>query len=156
MCKLGNWRIVQVKGNIKDRVDRHFIREYLYTLSMHGRQFKSEAYLKENVFFLQMYENVGQGLGMWIHENGKINGCGTLYERGGTVEGLRDEISILAKKFDSMELVMHVGEDFQSHKCEASIIVKDGKATISAPMIQTLRNTDYNTNKLIKLFRKFF
>jgi hypothetical protein len=68
------------------------------------------------------------GLGDWTGET--MSAIGNLAERDYDVEDVAEQLKELAKVAPSLNLKVHVGGDYESLDCVATVICKDGVVTI--------------------------
>lgn len=76
------------------------------------------------------------GLGDWPNET--ISAIGNLAERDYDVESVAEQLKELIKIAPSLDLIVHVGGDYESLDCVATVKCKDGVVTIFDPEIKTL------------------
>lgn len=142
---MGDWRTVNIKGKIsKDEVNA--AREFL----------KSDYYREDSVYYLQFSEGLCS-VGEWVKEDGTIDAIGNVYERDCNNEDLLRELTVLAEKFPTLDIILHSGSNWESLTCSASFVVKDGKCEQKEPMIPELHeisSAQIYTN-LAKAFGRF-
>jgi len=80
------------------------------------------------------------GLGNWVKP--VVNAVGNLAERNYTVESVANVLKLIAEKWDGVELTIHVGGDYESDECIATVILKNGKVDILPPQIEKLPELD--------------
>lgn len=120
---MGDWRTVNIKGRIsKDEVNA--ARDFL----------KSNYWREDGVYYLQFSEGLCS-IGEWIREDGIIDVIGNVYERDCENEDLLAELTVLAEKFPTLDIILHSGSNWESLTCSASFVVKDGKCEQKEPMI---------------------
>jgi hypothetical protein len=76
------------------------------------------------------------GLGDWANES--ISALGNLAERDYGVEDIAEQLEKLVKEAPSLKVKIHVGGDYESLKCAATVICEDGKVSIDEPEIKEL------------------
>lgn len=76
------------------------------------------------------------GLGDWAGE--RINVVGNLAERDYGTSDIVQQLKKLAEVAPSLDVVIHVGGDYESLECVDTIKCKNGEVTIVEPQIKTL------------------
>ena len=133
---MGNWRTVQIIGEVKDKNEVDSIIKYLTV----GDDYESPA-SEDDIFYLQFGEGLC-GLNQWVKNNGKINIVGNVYERDCEIEDLEKELKILADKFKSLDIILHTGGEYESLDCIASFEVHNGMVERKEPLIKGLDEFD--------------
>lgn len=129
---MGNWRTVQLKGSVAPE-DAAAIRAYLQV----DKQTYESPTSEDDIFFLQFGTGLC-GLNQWVNQDGTIEAVGNVFERGCDLDNLEEELNILAKKFPSLLLMLHAGDDYESKNCVATFIVQQEKVEKSQPLITDL------------------
>lgn len=116
------------------------------TVNMHGVCSKKDLpKLKEAVCIGNDWERFGClshsgnsicGLGAWPAET--INAIGNLSERDYGAEDVKNELQALADACPSLEMKVHIGGDYESKKCIATVTCTKGRVTLGKPEIETL------------------
>lgn len=78
------------------------------------------------------------GINQWVKSNGKINVVGNVFERDCELIDLEKEMNVLAKKYNSLDLVLHAGGSYESTECTASFVVKNGIVNRCKPMVKEI------------------
>jgi hypothetical protein len=145
---MGNWRTVEIKGEVKNKAEVSEIRNYL----TYDRNTYESAASNDGIYCLQFGESLC-GINKWIDQSGIIDASGNVWERDCEIEDLKNELETLASKFLSLELTLNAGDDYESENCVASFIVKDGKVEQVDPLVKELNgiNQDYMTANLMKM-----
>jgi len=106
---------------------------------------------KEDVSALKKFVNTGDdwskfhclcnsgglcGLGDWATET--ISASGNLAERDFSASDVKEAIEDALKKAPSLTLKVHVGGDYESLECVATVNCKDGEVTIDEPEIKEI------------------
>jgi len=73
------------------------------------------------------------GLGNWTGE--EISADGNLYERNFTVDDVAAAVTYLASAAPGLELIVHCGDNWESHECVATVRLLDGRVTVGAPEV---------------------
>lgn len=144
---MGDWRTIELKGNVHNEEDVNKIIKYL---TVSRETYNSEAY-DYGIYYLQFGTGLC-GINQWVNEDGTIDICGNVYERDCEVEDLQSELTILANKFHSLDMVLHVGDNYESKDCVVSFMVKNGKVEKVDPMISELSGID-NGRMMSNLFK---
>ena len=76
------------------------------------------------------------GLGSWPAEN--INATGNLAERDYDSEDIAEKLKEIVIEVPSLKLKVHVGGDYESSDCVATVNCVDGKVTIDAAEVKKL------------------
>ena len=76
------------------------------------------------------------GLGDWTGET--MSAIGNLAERDYSADDVAEQLKELAKVAPSIDLIVHVGGDYESLDCVATVKCKDGAVTMHEPEITTL------------------
>jgi len=134
---MGNWRTVELKGKVTNRDEIEKMIDYL---TVDQNSCTSQAY-NDEIFYLQFGTGL-YGINQWINNDGSIDICGNVYERDCAIEDLHNELSILAAKFPSLELILHVGGDYESTECILSFIVKNSEVKKVKPLVNKLNGID--------------
>ena len=80
------------------------------------------------------------GLPVWAFE--RIDVTGNLAERDYGHQDIADTLEWIMKKAPSLDVKVHVGGDYESLDCVATITAKDGKASIGDPEVERLEDID--------------
>jgi hypothetical protein len=131
---MGMWRTIQVEGKITGRSNIDTIIDYL---TVDKRTYDSKAYEEDEIFYLQFGNGV-YGINQWIKSDSSIDAVGNVYERDCTIDDLFNELSKLAKKFPTLDMYLHAGDDYESRTCVCSFIIKDGEVSKVEPLINEL------------------
>lgn len=144
---MGNWITVNIEG----KVNKDEAKEMLEWLTVDRQTYSSIAEEQLGVYYLQISQGVC-GLGDWIKEDGTLSGIGNVFERDCEPQDLLNEAQVLCKQFKSLELTVHVGGDYESTECVATIIGNKDKVELLEPQIKTLGeiSTDQMQNNLLK------
>ena len=135
---MGNWRTVNISGHIgADEIDA--ARELLTRAANYDSWMYDDGENEEicSLFCLAFGEGLC-GLRDWIRPNGTINAVGNLHERDFDNDDIEKALSILAKRFPTLELTLHSGDDWESLHCTATFHVKDGECKRCPPEIEEL------------------
>ena len=135
---MGNWRTVNISGHIgTDEIDA--ARELLTRVADYDSWMYDDGENEElcSLFCLAFGEGLC-GLRDWIRPSGNINAVGNLYERDFDNDDIEKALSILAKRFPTLELTLHSGDDWESLHCTATFHVKDGECKRCPPEIEEL------------------
>lgn len=135
---MGNWRTVNISGHIgADEIDA--ARELLTRAANYDPWMYDDG---ENEELCSLYcLAFGKGLcGLhdWIRPSGNINAIGNLYERDFDNDDIEKALSVLARKFPTLVLTLHSGDDWESLRCTATFHVKDGACRRCPPEIDEL------------------
>lgn len=76
------------------------------------------------------------GLGRWVAE--EIHGDGNLAERDYDAEDVAETLRALVEVAPSLRLKVHVGGDYESLDCVATVTAQDGTVTVGPPERATL------------------
>lgn len=120
---MGNWTTVHISGSCETD-DLPALKEAVNT----GEDWEA----------FHCLSNTGGlcGLGDWTGET--MSAIGNLAERDYGVESVAEQLKELVKVAPSLSLVVHVGGDYESLDCIATVKCKDGAVTIHKPEITTL------------------
>lgn len=135
---MGNWRTVNISGHIgADEIDA--ARELLTRAADYDSWMYGDGENEElcSLFCLAFGEGLC-GLRDWIRPSGTINAVGNLHERDFDNDDIEKALSILAKRFPTLELTLHSGDDWESLHCTATFHVKDGECKRCPPEIEEL------------------
>jgi len=135
---MGNWRTVNISGHIgADEIDA--ARELLTRAANYDSWMYGDGENEElcSLFCLAFGEGLC-GLRDWIRPSGNINAVGNLHERDFDNDDIEKALSILAKRFPTLELTLHSGDDWESLHCTATFHVKDGECKRCPPEIKEL------------------
>lgn len=149
---MGNWRTVQIIGEVKNYEE---VGQLINYLTVDKNNYTSKAY-NDDIYYLQF--GIGLcGLNQWVNFNGKINTIGNVFERDCEIEDLEKELNILANKFKSLDITLHVGDDYESLDCVASFIVKNGRVEKHDPLVKeiesiSLERMEMNLKKALGIF----
>lgn len=135
---MGNWRTVNISGHIgADEIDA--ARELLTRAANYDSWMYDDGKNEElcSLFCLAFGEGLC-GLRDWIRPSGNINAVGNLHERDFDNDDIEKALSILAKRFPTLELTLHSGDDWESLHCTATFHVKDGECKRCPPEIEEL------------------
>ena len=116
---MGNWRRVWIVGTC-DRNDVPKLKKSIVTNRETWEPFHPLAH----------YGSLA-GLPMWAHEH--INVVGNLAERNYTPEDVAETLRDIVKNVPSLYVDVHVGGDYESDECEATVACKAQKVTVTAP-----------------------
>lgn len=120
---MGNWRTVTIKGTC-DLGDLPSLKEKLDP----GKDYHN--------FHCLSYTRGLCGLGMWGSQI--IDTSGNLAERGYSVEQVAETLEDLAVEAPSLAVKVHCGGDFEDKTCINTITLKDGKAIVGDPEVETV------------------
>jgi hypothetical protein len=135
---MGNWRTVNISGHIgTDDIDA--AREMLKRAANYD-PWMYEGGENEELCSLHClaFGNGICGLHDWIRPSGNINAIGNLYERDFDNDDIEKALSVLARKFPTLVLALHSGDDWESLHCTATFHVKDGECKRCPPEIEEL------------------
>lgn len=76
------------------------------------------------------------GIGDWVNED--ISVVGNLAERDYGQDDIKDKLQDLAKIAPSLTLKVHVGGDYESLDCVATVVCAEGEVNINSPEINKL------------------
>lgn len=76
------------------------------------------------------------GLGDWTGT--KIDAVGNLAERDYGKDDVAEQLRELVKVAPSLKVDVHVGGDYESRKCVATVVCGNGKVSIEPPRIQVI------------------
>jgi len=130
---MGDWRTVQLVGKVADKSEVEGIIKYL---KVDKNSYDSLAY-DDGVYYLQFGSSLC-GINQWVNSNGKISVIGNVYERDCELDDLEKELNVIAKKYNSLDLVLHAGGSYESTECTASFIVKNGIVKRCEPMVKEI------------------
>lgn len=130
---MGNWIIVNMEGN----VSKEEVNELIKYLKVDKSTYSSLAEEELGVYYLQVSSGIC-GLGEWINEDGSISAIGNVYERDCEPEDLFNEVKALCGKFKSLDLTIHVGGDYESISCVATIVGNSERVEKLPPQIAEL------------------
>lgn len=144
---MGNWRTVELKGKMSNQDDVKGIIEYL---TVDRKDYESKA-SEDGIFYLQFGSGIC-GINQWVGSNGEIDVCGNVYERDCEVDDLERELNRIAACYPSLDMVLHVGGDYEDTNCVASFIVRDGLVQKVEPLINELSgiNSGYMKQNFMK------
>lgn len=130
---MGNWITVNIKG----KVNKEEAKQLIEWLTVDKQTYSSMAEEQLGVYYLQISRGVF-GLRQWVKEDGTINSLGNVYERDCEASDLYSEVQSLCKRFKSLELTVHIGGDYESTKCVATIVGNKDKVELLEPQIENL------------------
>lgn len=130
---MGNWITVNMKG----KVNKEEAREMVEWLKFSRETFSSIAEEQLGVYYLQIITSVC-GINNWVGADGNINVTGNVFERDCETEDLFNEVKALCNKFKTLELTIHVGGDYESTKCVATIVGNNERVEKLPPQIEEL------------------
>ncbi len=122
---VGNWKRVQIQGTCP--ADQAAA---LRAALNPGRDFEN---------FHCLVNGGAMGLPNWAAE--KIEAVGNLAERGYDEESVANTLEGLAEKAPGLEVVVHVGADYEKDECVASVALVGGKATVTEPKVEKIPPT---------------
>lgn len=131
---MGNWRTVQLEGTCGAE-DLDALRAAVYY----------DRDKLENFHCLTAASGIC-GLGNWPAEN--INAIGNLAERGYNVEDIEEILGVLSEEAPSLRLTVHVGADYESRECIATIVLDEESIRVLPPQIKELSDLDEGTMML--------
>lgn len=129
---MGNWRTIEIKGDVSIE-EAQKMRKYL---KVDKSTYESLA-SQDDIFYLQFSDGLC-GLGEWISNDGSIESVGNVYERNCEVEDLLSEATTLAHNFPTLNILINIGDDYESLNCVGSIIVKNGSSILIDPIVKDL------------------
>ena len=135
---MGNWRTVNITGHI-DIKDVNEARDLLTMASKYDPWMYDDGECEEmcSLYCMAFGEGIC-GLHDWISPNGEINAIGNLHERDFDNDDIEKALTVLARKFPSLELTLHSGDDWESLHCTATFHVKDGICKRCNPEVDEL------------------
>lgn len=135
---MGNWRTVNISGHIgTDEIDA--AREMLTRAANYDPWMYDDGENDELCALYCLAFGTGMcGLRDWIRPSGNINAIGNLHERDFDNDDIEKALSVLAKKFPTLVLTLHSGDDWESLHCTATFHVKDGECKRCPPEIEEL------------------
>lgn len=128
---MGNWRTVDIRGKI-DIKDVDDIKNFL------SEDYKGKDDNWEACPFFMGHSLCG--LGEWVNPDGSIDISANLSERDFSIEDVETALECLARRYPSLDIVLHAGSDYESVVCEATFHVKDGVVTKHAPEVSEIRD----------------
>lgn len=136
---MGNWRTVEIKGNVSINQKDGLI-TYLTT----DENWESPS-SKDDIFYLQISKtNSICGLNKWINNDGSIDASGNVFERDSQPEDIKNEMITIAENFDGLNVIVNIGDDYESETCVMSLIVKGGKVEVVEPIVKNLEGIGLN------------
>lgn len=144
---MGNWRTVEINGRI-DKANAASLRQYL----VDARLARSDDE-KWDVFPLCVGEGFA-GLWDWVQPNGKIKAIGNLAERDFDNDDIEKALITIAKRFPTLVLTLHSGDDYESRKCTATFLVDNGKCVRCKPKKKKIRAITMRT--MIRQERRYY
>jgi len=137
---MGNWRTVDMKGRMNKAEACELCRE----LSGDIRWESPAACLSMG--------NSLCGLNKWVDEYGIIDAVGNLAERDYDNDDIEKALTYIAEKYQSLELVLHSGSDWESLACSATFRVNNGAVERGEPEVDMIREISQNlvAERLIK------
>ena len=69
-------------------------------------------------------------------KDGTIDAKGNVYERDCEVDDLLNELTALSNKFRTLEMLLHIGGDYESTLCKATIKVENGVVELLEPQLK--------------------
>lgn len=134
---MGNWRTVNITGHIgSEEIDA--ARELLSRTAHYDPWIRDDESEEMDALYCMAFGEGICGLHDWIRPDGEINAVGNLHERDFDNDDIEKALSILAKKFPTLELTLHSGDDWESLHCTATFHVKDGECKRCPPEIEEL------------------
>jgi hypothetical protein len=79
------------------------------------------------------------GLPMWAMEN--ISVVGNLAERGYGEESVAETLEDIAKTVPDLAVKVHLGGDYETSECVATIALENGKASVGPPEREKIPDT---------------
>jgi hypothetical protein len=76
------------------------------------------------------------GLPMWALKT--FNVVGNLAERGYDAESVAEHLESIVERVPSLECMVHVGADYESEKCVATVVAGSGKVTVVDPVVKSI------------------
>ena len=123
---MGNWRTVDMRGHI-DVKDVDSICEFLSNDLDCGDAWPFTMGLSLC------------GLNKWVNDDGSIDTVGNLYERDFDNDDIEKALTIIAKRYPSLEMTLHSGSDWESTICSATFRVKNGEVERCEPEVEEIR-----------------
>ena len=80
------------------------------------------------------------GLGMWPAE--EIHADGNLAERNYNADDVAEVLREIVKIAPSLDLKVHVGGEYESEECVATVTAKDGDVTVGPPEVAQVSGVD--------------
>lgn len=134
---MGNWRTVNITGHIGSE-EINAARELLSRTAHYDPWIRDDENEEMDALYCMAFGEGICGLHDWIRPDGKINAVGNLHERDFDNDDIEKALSILAKKFPTLSLTLHSGDDWESLHCTATFHVKDGECKRCPPEIEEL------------------
>lgn len=130
---MGNWRTVEMKG----KVSPEQAEEMIEFLKQDSDNMDWDAEENNPIEYLRMHRSLA-GINYWVNEDGTIDRNGNLASKSPSDEDVLRELTFLAEKYDTLEMKLHLGGDYEDETCVATFTVKDGKVEKGSPEIETV------------------
>jgi hypothetical protein len=133
---MGNWRTVNMEG----RVSREQAADMIKYLTIDHSDFTDEEWDALNDFpieYFQMHRSLC-GINQWVGEDGAINKKGNLSAKSPSEDDVLRELQHLAQKYDTLEMLLHMGGNYESEECVSSFIAKGGRVEQVKPLVDTV------------------
>lgn len=119
---MGNWRTVRIVGTMSAE-DASSVKKYL-SCGFDGDDWGC------------LHNGGLAGLPNWGRTN--INCIGNLGERGYDEDSIQEELDKISQFAPSMNLIVHLGDNYESTKCVKSIKVENKNVEILEPLIDDI------------------
>lgn len=126
---MGNWRTVNIKGKVNPDEARQMIK--CLTDIKYGWENK--------LYCLAIHQSLC-GLNQWVKTNGEIDAIGNLSKRDYDNDDIEIALKELAKRYPSLELTLHSGDDYEGLDCTATFHVSHGKVSRCEPEIEKIED----------------
>lgn len=143
---MGNWRFIEISGTLPEGVDAN---EIISFLNNH-----------DEIDYFQVTSQAVHGLDYWIPEDSStIRVCSAIGKCSSGVDFITNEMTIFSTRFPSVNLVIHIGKNYENSECAFTILVGDSKCTILPPQQQFVgwrhnsSSSDYKGTPELKTFK---
>lgn len=117
---MGNWRYICINGSLPPNVETEDVSEFVNS--------------HIDIEYFRDCSSGVHGLEQWISnsKNGKIGITGTIGKCPSDLDFIEEEMSIIAKRYPLLDLVIDVGYSMECRRCEATFSIKNGRVTREA------------------------
>jgi hypothetical protein len=133
---MGNWRTVEIVGRVSPEQAVNMI-EWLKEDDADWKNIDWDNYEEHPIEYLRMNRSLC-GINQWVNEDGTITCQGNLSSKSPSDEDVERELNLLVEKYDTLELKLHLGGDYESDTCVATFTAKDGTVTKGDPEKETV------------------